>query len=141
MPESTANAEWKGDLKGGSGHMKFSSFEGAFTFASRFESADETNPEELIAAAHAGCFSMAFSHGLASNGHTPTRVATSAKVHLNPIEGGFGITLIELTCEAEVPGIDDEAFQKYANEAKEGCPVSKALGGVPEIKLDAKLLG
>jgi osmotically inducible protein OsmC len=108
MATRSSSAEWRGNLKDGSGKMRLGSgaYEGAFSFASRFENGTGTNPEELIAAAHAGCFSMALSHGLAQAGHAPKRVATTARVHLEKVEGGFGITRIELDTEAEVPGID-----------------------------------
>ncbi|MEI6045750.1 MAG: OsmC family protein [Chloroflexota bacterium] len=141
MPTRTANAVWEGNLKEGKGTMKLSSgaYEGPYSFASRFEEGKGTNPEELIGAAHAGCFSMAFSLGLSQIGFTPTRVETEAKVHLTHDDGGFKISLIELTTKAEVPGIDEEAFQKQAEASKNGCPVSKALAGV-EIKLHATLV-
>jgi osmotically inducible protein OsmC len=141
MATRNSSAEWRGNLKDGSGKMRLGSgaYEGAFSFASRFENGTGTNPEELIAAAHAGCYSMALSHGLAQAGHAPKRVATTAKVHLEKVEGGFGITRIELETEAEVPGIDEAAFRQQAEAAKKGCPVSKALAGA-EITLKAKLL-
>ena len=139
MPVRTAQAEWNGDLPHGKGTMKTQtgSFDGQYSFSSRFEEGTGTNPEELIAAAHAGCFSMALSHGLAQAGHTPTSVRTTAKVH---IQAGQGITHIDLVTRATVPGLDAEAFQKAAQEAKVGCPVSKALAATP-INLDAALEG
>ncbi len=142
MPVRHSNAEWKGTLKEGSGTMKIGAgvWEGSYSFPSRFEDGSGTNPEELIAAAHAGCFSMALSAGLGKGGHNPVRVATTAKVHLSPVEGGFGITKIELVTEAEVPGIDDATFQEFAENAKKGCPVSRALAAVPEITVNAKLV-
>ncbi len=142
MPARTASAIWEGDLKGGSGRMKLGggAYEGAYSFGSRFEEAAGTNPEELIAAAHAGCFSMALSAGLGRAGFTPKRVSTNARAHLEKLESGFAITRIELVTEAEVPGIDAAAFQAQAESAKANCPVSKALAGV-EILLDAKLVG
>jgi len=120
--------------------MKFGSgaFEGRYSFASRFEEAGGTNPEELIAAAHAGCFSMAFAASLGKAGFSPQRVATTAKVHLEKVGEGFGITRIDLSTDATVPNIDDSKFQEIANQAKENCPVSKALKAV-EITLDARL--
>src|SRR5581483_11530421 len=132
MPARKAEAEWRGGLKDGTGRVKLGSgaFEGNYSFASRFESGNGTNPEELIGAAHAGCFSMALSAGLGRAGFTPTRVATTAKVHLEKVGEGFKITRIELDNESSVPGIDDAAFQDQARKAKEGCPVSQALGGV-----------
>jgi osmotically inducible protein OsmC len=141
MPTRTSSAQWQGNLKDGSGSMALGSgaYEGPFSFVSRFEDGKGTNPEELIAAAHAGCFSMAFSNALSKAGHTPTKVETSAAVHLNPVDGGFGITRIDLTTRADVPGIEQADFDKIAAEAKAGCPVSKALSAV-EITLDAKLV-
>lgn len=140
MPTRNANAEWKGTLKEGQGNVKLGSgaFEGQYSFPSRFEDGKGTNPEELIAAAHAGCFSMAFSYGLEKAGFTATRVHTVAKVHLNKANEGFEINLIELECEAEVPKIDEATFKKEAEAAKINCPVSKLFKGA-EIKLNAKL--
>jgi lipoyl-dependent peroxiredoxin len=142
MPIRKANAVWEGDLKGGQGTVKLGSgaFEGRYSFGSRFEEAGGTNPEELIGAAHAGCFSMALSAGLGRAGHSPKRVATSARVHLEKVGEDFQITRIELDCEAEVPGLDEAGFQAAAKAAKEGCPVSKALAGT-EITLNARLAG
>jgi lipoyl-dependent peroxiredoxin len=141
MPTRNASAQWQGNLRDGSGTMALGSgaWEGPFSFKSRFEDGSGTNPEELIAAAHAGCFSMAFSNALASAGHTPTSVKTTAAVHLAKTDDGFGITRIDLTTRGEVPGLDDAEFQKIALEAKAGCPVSKALASV-EITLDAQLV-
>src|SRR5271157_2700556 len=141
MAVRSSSAEWKGSLKEGGGSMKLGSgaFEGSYSFASRFETGKGTNPEELIAAAHAGCYSMALSAGLSKAGFTPTRVHTTAKVHLEPVEGGFGITKIELLTEAQIPGINNDAFQQQAEAAKKGCPVSKALAGT-QITLEAKLV-
>jgi osmotically inducible protein OsmC len=113
-------------------------FEGAYSFKSRFESGTGTNPEELIAAAHAGCFSMALSNALSQAGFTPTSIATSAAVHLDRVTDGFGITKIDLDTVGTVPGIDDAKFQELAAEAKAGCPVSKVLTGA-EITLSARL--
>ena len=142
MPIRSASAVWEGTLKDGQGSMKLASgaYEGAYSFGSRFEEAPGTNPEELIAAAHAGCFSMALSAGLGNSGYNATRVATSARATLEKVGEGFQITRMELTTEAEVPGLDEETFQQQATGAKENCPVSKALGGV-EITLDATLVG
>jgi osmotically inducible protein OsmC len=121
--------------------MASGSYEGPYSFQSRFEEGDGTNPEELIAAAHAGCFSMALSAGLERGGHNPNSVETEAKVHLSPKDGGgFRISRIDLVTTADVPGIDDAAFQEVAKAAKEGCPVSGALSAV-EITLDATLAG
>jgi len=143
MPARSANARWEGGLKDGKGNMRLGggAFEGQYSFSSRFEEGAGTNPEELIAAAHAGCFSMALSGGLERGGHTPNSIETEAKVHLSPKDGGgFRISRIDLITTADVPGIDDAAFQQAAKAAKEGCPVSGALSAV-EITLDATLAG
>lgn len=139
MALRNSEAIWQGTLREGSGTMKLGSgfFEGPFTFASRFEEAKGTNPEELIGAAHAGCFSMFLSALLSGKEYKPTRIHTTAKVHLS---AGPTISKIELHCAAEVPGLDDAAFQEFALQAKAGCPVSKALAAVPEIVLVAKLV-
>jgi osmotically inducible protein OsmC len=128
-------------LKDGKGSMKMSSgaYEGPYSFASRFESGKGTNPEELIAAAHAGCFSMALSGGLGRAGVTPTSIKTTATVHIDKVGEGFGITRIDLDVTAQVPGIDEKKFIEIAEGAKSGCPVSKALAAVPQITLKAKL--
>lgn len=141
MPVRTSEANWQGDLKGGQGTVKLGSgaWEGQYNFSSRFESGKGTNPEELIAAAHAGCFSMALSGGLTGAGYTVDSIHTSAKVKVEAVSGGFEITSIELITEAKVPGIDKAEFDKIAAATKEGCPVSKALKAVP-IALDAKLV-
>jgi lipoyl-dependent peroxiredoxin len=141
MAVRTAEAVWNGNLREGKGTVKLGSgaYEGAYSFSSRFESGTGTNPEELIAAAHAGCFSMALSAGLGKANITPTRIHTTATVHLEKVGEGFGITRIELNTEAQIPGIDDATFQKTAAEAKAGCPVSKALAGA-QISLKAKLV-
>lgn len=140
MATRNARAEWRGDLPSGDGDVALGSgaYKGSYTFKSRFEDGDGTNPEELIAAAEAACFSMALSHGLATSGHKADRVTTTAKVHLKQEGDGFVIPLIELEMEAVVPGMDDDAFQAAAEDAKKNCPVSKALAG-PEIKLTARL--
>jgi len=137
----TADAEWKGNLKEGSGMMKLGSgaYEGAYSFKSRFEDGDGTNPEQLIAAAHAGCFTMAFSNGLSQAGHVPTKVETTAKVHLEKTDAGFGIPRIDLVTVGVVPGLDDAKFQELAQAAKKNCPVSKLLAAA-EITLDARLV-
>ncbi len=139
MPVRKAEAEWKGNLREGSGHVKFGAFDGPYSFASRFESGKGTNPEELIGAAHAGCFSMALSAGLGRAGFTPARVHTTAAVHLEKVGEGFEITKIELDCEASVPNVSESVLQGQANAAKEGCPVSKALKGT-QITLKARLV-
>jgi osmotically inducible protein OsmC len=141
--ERNAHATWEGDLRGGSGRFDVGS--GAIsgqevTFASRFEdSGGRTSPEELIAAAHATCFSMSLANGLAQDGHPPTRLETDALATLEQTEAGFRITSMRLTVRAEVDGIDEEAFQAAAQQAKEGCPVSNALADSVEISLDAAL--
>jgi lipoyl-dependent peroxiredoxin len=142
MPVRSAKAQWEGNLTEGRGTMALSggAYEGPYSFSSRFEEGKGTNPEELIAAAHAGCFSMAFSNQLAKAGFTPKRVSTTANVHLVKGEAGFSIPAIDLVTEAEVPGIDNTKFQELANAAKTGCPISKLLAAA-EIKLDAKLVG
>ena len=141
MATRNGSAEWRGDLQQGSGTLTVGDgvFEGAYSAASRFEEGEGTNPEELIAAAHAACFAMALSNILATNGHTPEAVRSQARVHLRFIDDAPTIARIDLEVEATVPGLDGEAFQRHAQEAKEGCPVSRALGAVREIALDAKL--
>ena len=138
MSVRTSSAEWKGTLKEGSGTMKVGSgaYEGPFTYASRFETGPGTNPEELVGAAHAGCFSMFLSALLTNAGFTPTQISTTATVHLTD---GPTISLIELNTEAEVPGLTEVDLQKQAEAAKKDCPVSKALAG-PEIRLVAHLV-
>jgi osmotically inducible protein OsmC len=142
MPERTATARWEGGLQQGTGTMRLGSgaFEGRYSFSSRFEEGTGTNPEELIGAAHAGCFSMALSAGLERAGHPPASVETSARVHLERAESGFRISRIDLDTTAAVPGIDNAAFQEHAQAAKANCPVSQALAGV-DIHLDARLAG
>jgi osmotically inducible protein OsmC len=141
MPARTSSAVWTGDLKSGKGTMRLGSgaFEGAYSFQSRFEEGTGTNPEELAGAAHAGCFSMAFANELSKAGFVPTRVATTAKVHLEKGDAGFSITRIDLSSEAQVPGIDDTKFQAISGAAKIGCPISKLFTGA-QINLDAKLI-
>jgi osmotically inducible protein OsmC len=140
MPIRTSDAQWSGDLKSGKGTVRLGSgaYEGQYSFSSRFEEGTGTNPEELVAAAHAGCFSMALANGLASAGFTADSVATKAHVHLDKTAEGFGIPKIDLVTEATVPGIDDATFQKIAEETKSTCPISQLLRAV-EITLDAKL--
>lgn len=140
MPVRQAEAEWNGNLGEGSGRMKTGSgsFEGSYSFGSRFEESAGTNPEELVAAAHAGCFSMALANQLSKAGHEPKSVKTTARVHLEKGADGFSITKIELKCHVQVPGIDEATFRAKADAAKTGCPVSKALSAV-EITLDARL--
>ena len=141
MPVRTANAEWKGDLVKGTGTISTESGvlkNVTYNFVSRFEQGSETNPEELIGAAHAACFSMALAHGLSSAGFKVNSVQSEDKVHVIKADGGFVISKIELSTVADVEGIDDETFQKHAAATKTECPVSKALTGT-EIVLTAKL--
>jgi osmotically inducible protein OsmC len=138
MPVRKAHAQWEGNLTDGKGIMKFGSFSGAYSFTSRFENGEGTNPEELIGAAHAGCFSMAFAHELAQHGYTPKQISTEAQVHLDKVGDGFSITNIDLLTEADVPGIDMRTFLKLAEGAKNNCPVSMALKGI-KILLHATL--
>lgn len=142
MAVRTSTAVWEGRLKDGTGTMTLGSgaFEAPYSFTSRFEHGAGTNPEELIAAAHAGCFSMALSHALAEAGHAPIRVSTTARAHLEKDAKGFHIPKIDLECEADVAGINEEEFHKLANDAKENCPVSRLLKGSATISLTAKLL-
>jgi osmotically inducible protein OsmC len=143
MPERTASAVWEGSLTEGNGTMRMASgaYEGPYSFESRFEEGAGTNPEELIAAAHAGCFSMALSAELGKAGHDPQSVETDATVHIDKDGEGFAIKRIALRSRARVPGISDEEFQQIAEGAKQGCPVSKALAAVDSIELDAQLKG
>jgi len=136
-----STAVWQGSLKDGKGRMSLGSgaFDGAYSFGSRFENGAGTNPEELIGAAHAGCFSMALSGVLTQAGFPPREVATEARVALDKGPEGFSIMRSDLITEADVPGIDAGLFARLAEEAKKGCPVSRALKGV-EISLQAKLV-
>ena len=142
MPRRRAEARWDGSLQDGNGTMRMASgsYEGPYSFQSRFEEGDGTNPEELIAAAHAGCFSMALSGELGRAGHDADSVETAATVHIDKAGDGFAITRVELDTRARVPGIEDDEFQRIAEAAKEGCPVSKALGGVDSIVVKAELM-
>jgi osmotically inducible protein OsmC len=141
--ERNAHATWEGDLRGGSG--QFDTGSGAIggqevTYASRFEdSGGKTSPEELIAAAHATCFSMALAGGLAKDGHPPTRLETDGLVTLDQVDGAFRITSVKLSVRGEVEGLDEDAFRAAAETAKEGCPVSNALADSIEITLEATL--
>ena len=136
-----ADATWNGTLTEGEGTMRLAGgYEGPYNFGSRFEDSDTgTNPEELIAGAHAGCFSMALSGALSKAGHQPESIDTTATVNLRKVEGGFEIHRIRLVTKARVPGISEEEFQQAAQGAKEGCPVSKALAAVETIELEATL--
>jgi osmotically inducible protein OsmC len=142
MAVRTAEAVWAGTLQEGKGTVKLGSgaFEGQYSFSSRFEEGTGTNPEELIAAAHSGCYAMQLNATLHRAGFAPTRVTTNARVHLTKQEAGNRISKIELDVEAAVPGIDDAKFQEIAQNAKQNCIVTIALGGVPEITLNAKLV-
>ncbi len=142
MAIRSASAIWKGDLREGRGSVSTESgaVDGPYTFKSRFEDGPETNPEELIGAAHAGCYSMALSNILAEAGHTPDSITTTAEVKLEMLDDGPTITSIALTTRGRVPGLDASAFLEHAEAAKVGCPVSRALGAV-DITLDAALEG
>lgn len=142
MPTRKAEAEWKGNLAEGSGTLKVGSgaFEGPYSFKSRFEEGEAaTNPEELLGAAHAGCFTMALTAQLSRNGFSTTRIHTEARVKLEKVGEAFSITEIALETEAEIPNIDDAKFQEFAKGAKENCPLSKALAATT-IHMTAKLL-
>jgi lipoyl-dependent peroxiredoxin len=143
MPKRTADARWEGSLQEGHGVMKVASgaYEGPYSFQSRFEEGDGTNPEELIAGAHAGCFSMQFAADLSRAGYEPESVETTATVHLDKVEGGFGITQIDLDTRARVGGIGAEELQQVAEGSKRNCPVSRALAAVEKIELNAELAG
>ena len=140
MPTRTASARWQGSLQDGDGTMRLGggAYEGAYSFRSRFEEGEGTNPEELIGAAHAGCFSMAFAADLDRAGHTAQSVETEAAVHFDMVDDAPTITRIELNTRAVVPGIDKEEFDRVAEGAKQNCPVSRALAGV-DISLRAEL--
>ncbi len=143
MAAREATAQWQGDLKDGAGRMSVASglfTDGKYSFATRFEDEPGTNPEELIGAAHAGCFSMALSAILAEAGRTAESVKTTARVHLRIVDGAPTIVKIDLVTEGSVPGIDQGQFAEYAAEAKENCVVSRALASVGEITLDARLV-
>lgn len=140
MPDKKASAKWNGDLKSGNGTMSSGSgalSNAAFTFASRFEEEGKSNPEELIAAAHAGCFSMALSNELAKAGYDTKSVETNATITLEPVDGKPTISTIKLVAVATVPGLSDDEFQKIASATKEACPVSRVLNA--SIELDASL--
>jgi osmotically inducible protein OsmC len=141
MPTRIANAQWQGDFKRGGGSVALGSgaFEGPYNFSGRFEDGSGTNPEELLGAAHAACYTMALSVGLTTAGSPPESLATEARVTIEQVGEGFEITKIALTVRGKVPGADDAAFQAAAQGAKENCPLSKALAAVKEITLDATL--
>src|SRR5512140_1625336 len=142
MPTRTAHAIWQGDLLAGKGTMALGSkaFEGPYGFKSRFEEGPGTNPEELIAAAHAGCFTMAFSSGLTKAGYPPTRLSTHAEVIMEKVDNRDTITKIDLTTEGQVPGIDEKQFLEIGENAKKTCPVSRALNPSIQVSLNAKLM-
>ena len=141
MPIRTATAHWDGNLTEGSGTIKTGKggYQGNYSFKSRFEEGEGTNPEELIAAAHSGCFSMAFSKTLADAGYNGTSVETVAKLHFDKTDAGFSVTRIDLETTGTVPGIDASEFQKLAEAAKDGCPISRLLAPGTEITLSATL--
>lgn len=138
MPVRKAEATWEGDLPNGSGTMKMAGWEGPYSASSRFQEGSGTNPEELLAAAHAGCFSMAFSKSLSDAGHTPNRIHTTARVHIEKGDAGFSVTRVELSTEVDVPDIEESQFQKSAEDAKNNCPVSRLFKGA-DISVDARL--
>ena len=143
MPLRKAEAAWHGTFRDGEGEMKLGSgaFEGAYSYRSRMEdSAPGTNPEELLGAAHAGCFSMSLARRLSAEGYTPERIRTEATVRFGRSGEGYAISRINLRTEAEVPGVDEDLFLEKAEAAKRDCAVSKALAGVEEIALEAKLV-
>jgi osmotically inducible protein OsmC len=142
MAVRNGSAEWRGDLQSGAGTVNVGDgvFEGQYSFASRFEEGTGTNPEQLIAAAHAACFSMALANILSEAGHAPESVETKANIQLRNVDGAPTLTRVDLETEGRVPGIDQAQFQEYADQAKQGCPVSRALAGIPEIALSATLV-
>jgi lipoyl-dependent peroxiredoxin len=141
MTARNGSAEWRGDIQTGSGTVTVGNgvFEGAYSYGSRFGEEEGTNPEQLIAAAQAACFTMALSSILAAAGHPPESVHTNARVQLRFVNGAPMLARLELNTEGHVPGVDEQEFQRYAEEAKATCPVSRALAGIPEIVLTAKL--
>jgi osmotically inducible protein OsmC len=140
MPRNTADAKWTGSLKEGEGHITFGTFDGAFTFKSRFEDGEEgTNPEQLIGAALAGCFSMQFNAFLFNDGIEAESVATTAQVTVRPVDGTPTITTIALTTTVTAPGADEDKVRELGDQAKAKCPVSRALGSVEEITLDLSI--
>jgi osmotically inducible protein OsmC len=141
MATRNGSAQWQGGLNDGSGSLTVGNgvFEGPYSFKSRFEDGEGTNPEELIAAAEAGCFTMALSLSLGNAGHKPEQLNTSARVQLRPVDGKPTITKVAVKTEGRVPGIDQATFEEHARNAKEQCVVSRALGGVDEITVEATL--
>jgi osmotically inducible protein OsmC len=142
MPIRKAQAAWHGTFGDGDGKMRLGSgaFEGAYSYRSRMEDAPGTNPEELLGAAHAGCFSMSLARRLSAAGYSPERIHTEARVRFGRAGEGYAISRIDLRTEAEVPGVDEELFLEKAEAAKRDCAVSKALAGVEEIGLEANLV-
>jgi lipoyl-dependent peroxiredoxin len=142
MTARNGSAEWHGSAESGSGTITVGdgTFEGAYSYESRFGEAAGTNPEQLLAAAHSGCFTMALANGLSAAGHPPESLRTKARVQLRNLDGAVMLARIDLETEGDVPGIDERQFQAYAEAAKRDCPVSRALAGIPEIILTAKLL-
>jgi osmotically inducible protein OsmC len=142
MTARNGSAEWRGSIESGSGTVTVGDgvFEGAYSYESRFAEGEGTNPEQLIAAAHAACFTMALSSVLGAAGHVPESLRTNARVQLRNIDGAPTLARIDLQTEGRVPGVDEQQFQRHAEEAKANCPVSRALAGIPEIVLSAKLV-
>ncbi len=143
MPTRTAKADWQGEFKRGGGSVSTETgvLDSPYNFSGRFESGTGTNPEELLAASHASCFTMALSVGLTQAGNPPESLATEANVTVDQVEGGFGITKIALSVTGKVPGLDADGFAAAAQGAKEGCPLSKALASVPENTLETNFEG
>jgi osmotically inducible protein OsmC len=141
MTVRTGSAEWRGNVESGSGTVTVGDgvFQGAYSYDSRFGEGKGTNPEQLIAAAHASCYTMALSNIIGSAGHVPESLHTNARVQLRNVDGAPTLTRIDLETQGQVPGIDEEQFRAYADEAKRACPVSRALAGIPEIRLTATL--
>jgi osmotically inducible protein OsmC len=141
MTSRNGSAEWLGDIKNGSGTVTVGNgvFKGAYSYGSRFGEEEGTNPEQLIAAAQAACFTMALANILATAGHAPESVRTNAHVQLRNVNGAPMLARLDLDTEGHVPGVDEQQFQRYADEAKAACPVARALAGIPEIVLTAKL--
>ena len=141
MTARNGSAEWHGNVESGSGVITVGNgvFEGGYSYESRFGEAAGTNPEQLLAAAHSSCFTMALANGLSVAGHPPTSLRTNASVQLRNLDGAVTLARIDLEAEGDVPGIDERQFQAYAEAAKRDCPVSRALAGIPEIVLTAKL--
>jgi osmotically inducible protein OsmC len=142
MTARNGSAEWQGSVESGSGTITVGNgvFEGAYSYESRFGEAAGTNPEQLLAAAHSGCFTMALANGLSAAGHAPESLRTNARVQLRNRDGVVTLARIDFETEGDVPGIDERQFHAYAEAAKRDCPVSRALAGIPEITLTAKLL-